>query len=145
MIPVKYEGKSQTEWSRELSVSKETIRKRLNKYGTPYGPYDPYVRELGLSEETIRNRLNKWRVGPIIFEGKTSKEWENELGVSKETIRLRMLDHGTPHSTKASYQGKSIAEWGRALGVNDTTIRYRLHTRGTPYAKSYVTECEETA
>ena len=87
-----YEGKSQSEWGRELGVSREMIRLRMNNHGTPY--YIP---------------RRKGRPPKILFEGKTSEEWENELGVRSWIICHRMKKYGNPYGWTAdeSAQGET--------------------------------------
>jgi len=65
---VTYEGRDVYDWAEELGVSPDTVKYRIDKFGTPTPP-----------EEKQRNRLS--------WGGKLLKHWAKELDVPYHKVR----------------------------------------------------------
>ena len=77
------EGKSIPEWAEHYNVSRDTIYRRIDTYGSP----NIYQ----------KNPAGNYLIA-VVIEGKTVKQWAEHYGMSAQGIRDRLSKHGTPHS-----------------------------------------------
>jgi len=135
-----FEGKSLAEWGRELGVSREMIRQRMNRWGTVHTDQIAAIKAEG--EEAIlsirsqeKARLHKEKI--ITFEGKTVNKWAIDQGVTLKTIYDRLRMNGSPYREKIiTFEGKTVNEWAIDQGVSSKSIYNRLKTKGYPYKRT---------
>ena len=96
-----FEGKSLSDWGRELGVSREMIRQRMNRWGTVHTDQIAAIKAEG--EEAIlsirrqeKARLRKEKI--ITFKGKTVNEWAIDQGVSSKSMYNRLKTKGHPYN-----------------------------------------------
>jgi len=122
--------KNLTEWAREIGITKEAMRLRVNKYGENAG------KKLLLKKEKqgkIKHTSKYFRKY-----GKTLKEMAEEAGITTTGMFLRIKKHGVitkkelllfkkSEERKITINGitKRISEWAEEVGVSAQTIRMR--------------------
>ena len=95
-----FEGKSLSEWSRELGVTRELTRQRMNRWGTVHADQIATIKaERQEAKLSIRRqekaRLHKEKI--ITVQGKTVNEWAIDQGVTSKTIYDRLKTKGSPY------------------------------------------------
>lgn len=126
---VLYDGKSISEWSDEVGISRATIEKRLDS---------------GWSiEDAIKTPIREQIF--LTFNGKTQNvaDWCKELGLNVGTVRGRLkkgwsteealtgkghnLSKGVPRMLFYDGREQSVTGWARELNINKSTLFSRLN------------------
>ena len=131
--PIVHEGKTLSQWARELGLSHEAIRKR--------------VRRLGSLDAAVA-------IGPNTrprakHDGKECADWARKLGISRQAMQQRIAQWGSleaaigrggprqmrkkpkKYQCRHTHGGKTVAELALELGISAAILYRRIARLGS--------------
>lgn len=131
--PIVYDGKTLSQWARELGVARVTIRKRIATRGS-------IEAALGMGPN---NRPS------VKHGGKTAANWARQLGITRQAMQQRIARFGSleaavgrggprqmrkkpkKYKCKHTHIGKSCADWALELGISMVALYHRIARLGS--------------
>ena len=128
-----YEGKTLSQWARELGLSHEAIRKR--------------VRRLGSLDAAVAIGPNKRPRAK--HDGKECADWARKLGISRQAMQQRIAQWGSleaaigrggprqmrkkpkKYQCRHTHEGKTVTEQALELGISVAALYHRIARLGS--------------